>query len=112
MSRIVVGVVVLLVVSVGAGAEQVATPCATAVVARACDHGPAPGVSVKIVTVSGWSLKSETDQQGRAEFDLCVEDIAKLKVGGVRSDRVTTSTVVEEVEGKRLATITVGICES
>ena len=106
------GVVVVLVLVAAAAAADNGPSCTTRVVALGCDRNPVAGVQVKVFTQRGWSVKAETDAEGRVEFDLCVEDIAKLKVGGVRADKVNMSTVIEETETRRLATITVGVCES
>lgn len=106
------GVVVVLVLVAGVAVADSGPSCTTRIVATGCDRSPVSGVQVKVVTERGWSFKAETDAEGQVEFDLCVEDIAKLKVGGVRADKVNMSTVVEETETRRLATITVGVCES
>jgi hypothetical protein len=111
MIRCAGAVVVLALVAAVAGAGS-GPSCTTRIVATGCDRSPVSGVQVKVVTERGWVVKAETDAEGQVEFDLCVEDIARLKVGGVRADKVTMSTVVEETESRRLATVTVGICES
>lgn len=111
MVRLAGVVVVLVAVAVVAAAES-GPSCTTAVVARGCDRNPVSGVQVKLVTEGGRPVKGETDAGGRVEFDLCPEEIAKLKVGGVRAERANTATVVEETENLKLATITVGACES
>ena len=110
----VAGVVVMaaLTTMAAAAADESAPACITAVVATGCDREPEAGVHVKVVTQRGWSMKGKTDGEGRVEFEVCVEDIAKLKVGGVRADKVTTATVVEETETQKLATITVRVCRS
>lgn len=106
------GVVVVLVLVAAVAVADSSPSCTTRVVATGCDRSPVSGVQVKVVTERGWSVKAETDAEGQVEFDLCVEDIAKLKVGSVRADKVTMSTVVEETETRRLATVTVGVCKS
>jgi hypothetical protein len=112
MSERVVFVVMVALTFAGLAAAEEPAVCATTIVATGCDRSPIEGAAVKLVTTKGWALKGATDAEGRAEFELCPEDIAKLKVAGVSGDRMSRSTVVEEDGSRRLATITVSLCES
>ncbi len=92
-------------------ADEAPPACTTTIVVSTCDRTPAAGVAVKVTRDGGPTLKGATDAGGRAEFAVCVEDITRVRVGDLRSDRTSFGTVVEEHEGRRLATISVALCE-
>jgi len=92
-------------------AEAETTPrCTTILQITTCGGDVVVDRKVKIETRDGEKLKKRTDDQGKITLDLCQEEILKIKVSGIDTNKVSSSTSTDATDTEVLATISLNIC--
>lgn len=84
--------------------------CTTTIQVFTCGRVPVEDRRVKIETRDGEKFKKRTDAQGRIVLDVCHEDISEVKISGVNTRKISSTTVVDSTDTEVSATITLNIC--
>jgi small nuclear ribonucleoprotein (snRNP)-like protein len=108
--RIVFILLSLMTMGLFPAVAETSPQCTTNLQIKTCGDTAVVDRKVKIETRDGEKLKKRTDDQGNITLDLCQEEILKIKVSGVDTNKVSSSTSIDATDTEVLATIILNIC--